>query len=167
MLSRSGLTAYDNYILHTFRLSLSVPTDVDIDAISAIHSDARTYDSRPELATKSREEAAELAPHGKRTGGRSSWATTWCLSWMTPLLGSPVCAIARRPTKKYSTSTTVSRPNRKGKGLPRRPQLLRLPMHADGSHSSPSPPSSTPQRGIDCPDLEARTSLDPRRWNAG
>ena len=61
LLSRSGLTVYENHILHTCRLSLSVPTDADNDAISTIHSDARTYDPRPELATKSREEAVELA----------------------------------------------------------------------------------------------------------
>lgn len=49
-----------DYALHTQRLSLSVPTDADIDAVFAIHSDARTYEHRPELAMKTREEAVEL-----------------------------------------------------------------------------------------------------------
>ena len=59
----------NDFTLHTPRLSLSVPTDADIDAIFAIHSDARTYEHRPELAMKSREEATELA---------RSWQTNWC-----------------------------------------------------------------------------------------
>lgn len=50
-----------DFALQTPRLSLSVPTDTDIDAIFAIHSDARTYEHRPELAMKTREEAVELA----------------------------------------------------------------------------------------------------------
>lgn len=57
-----------DYALHTQRLSMSVPTDADIDAIFAIHSDARTYEHRPELAMKSREEATELA---------RSWQENW------------------------------------------------------------------------------------------
>lgn len=58
-----------DYALHTQRLSLSVPTDTDIDAIFAIHSDARTYEHRPELAMKTREEAVELA---------RAWQANWC-----------------------------------------------------------------------------------------
>ncbi|MBU5654584.1 MAG: GNAT family N-acetyltransferase [Corynebacterium aurimucosum] len=50
----------DAHALHTPRLSMSVPTDADIDAVFAIHSDARTYEHRPELAMKTREEAVEL-----------------------------------------------------------------------------------------------------------
>ncbi|WP_412099299.1 GNAT family N-acetyltransferase [Corynebacterium aurimucosum] len=50
----------DAHVLHTPRLSMSVPTDADIDAVFAIHSDARTYEHRPELAMKTREEAVEL-----------------------------------------------------------------------------------------------------------
>lgn len=57
-----------DYTLHTQRLSLSVPTDTDIDAIFAIHSDARTYEHRPELAMKTREEAVELA---------RAWQANW------------------------------------------------------------------------------------------
>lgn len=63
-----------DFALHTPRLSLSVPTDADIDAIFAIHSDSRTYAHRPELAMKTREEAVELARawqenwHGKQLG---------------------------------------------------------------------------------------------------
>lgn len=49
-----------DFALHTPRLSMSVPTDADIDAVFAIHSDARTYEHRPELAMKTREEAVEL-----------------------------------------------------------------------------------------------------------
>ena len=51
----------DIHTLRTPRLSLSAPTDADIDAIFAIHSDARTYEHRPELAMKTKEEATELA----------------------------------------------------------------------------------------------------------
>ncbi|HIX80130.1 MAG TPA: GNAT family N-acetyltransferase [Candidatus Corynebacterium faecipullorum] len=58
-----------DFSLHTPRLSLSVPTDADIDAIFAIHSDARTYEHCPELAMKSREEAVELA---------RAWQANWC-----------------------------------------------------------------------------------------
>ncbi|OFP26352.1 GNAT family N-acetyltransferase [Corynebacterium sp. HMSC068G04] len=58
----------DTHALNTPRLALSVPTDADINAIFAIHSDARTYEHRPELAMKSREEAAELA---------RSWQENW------------------------------------------------------------------------------------------
>ncbi|HCT9180576.1 TPA: GNAT family N-acetyltransferase [Corynebacterium aurimucosum] len=58
----------DAHALRTPRLSLSAPTDADIDAIFAIHSDVRTYEHRPELAMKSREEAADLA---------RSWQQNW------------------------------------------------------------------------------------------
>lgn len=51
----------DAHTLRTPRLSLSAPRDADIDAIFAIHSDARTYEHRPELAMKTRDEAMELA----------------------------------------------------------------------------------------------------------
>lgn len=51
----------DAHTLRTPRLSLSAPRDADIDAIFAIHSDARTYEHRPELAMKTRDEAVELA----------------------------------------------------------------------------------------------------------
>ncbi|GAA1470877.1 hypothetical protein GCM10009604_03060 [Corynebacterium aurimucosum] len=57
------------FALQTPRLSMSVPTDADIDAIFAIHSDARTYEHRPELAMKTREEAVELA---------RAWQANWC-----------------------------------------------------------------------------------------
>ncbi|OFN34254.1 MULTISPECIES: GNAT family N-acetyltransferase [unclassified Corynebacterium] len=57
-----------DFALQTPRLSLSVPTDADIDAIFAIHSDARTYEHRPELAMKTRDEAVELA---------RSWQENW------------------------------------------------------------------------------------------
>lgn len=57
-----------DFALHTPRLSMSVPTDADIDAIFAIHSDARTYEHRPELAMKTRDEAVELA---------RSWQENW------------------------------------------------------------------------------------------
>lgn len=58
----------DIHTLRTPRLSLSAPTDADIDAIFAIHSDTRTYEHRPELAMKTREEATELA---------RAWQTNW------------------------------------------------------------------------------------------
>lgn len=58
----------DTHALNTPRLSLSVPTDADINAIFAIHSDARAYEHRPELAMKSRDEAVELA---------RAWQTNW------------------------------------------------------------------------------------------
>lgn len=58
----------DIHTLRTPRLSLSAPTDADIDAIFAIHSDARTYEHRPELAMKTREEATELA---------RAWQANW------------------------------------------------------------------------------------------
>lgn len=58
----------DTYTLVTPRLNLSTPTDADIDAVFAIHSDARTYEHRPELAMKTREEAVELA---------RSWQQNW------------------------------------------------------------------------------------------
>ena len=64
----SGPTINNTYALNTERLSLSVPTDADIDAVFAIHSDARSYEHRPELAMKSSEEAAELA---------RSWQQSW------------------------------------------------------------------------------------------
>ena len=54
--------------LRTPRLVLSVPTDADVDAIFAIHSDARTYEHRPDLAMKTRQEAEELA---------HAWQTNW------------------------------------------------------------------------------------------
>lgn len=57
-----------DFALQTSRLALSVPTDADIDSIFAIHSDARTYEHRPEMAMKTREEAAELA---------RSWQQNW------------------------------------------------------------------------------------------
>lgn len=56
------------HALRTPRLSLSTPKDADIDAIFAIHSDARTYEHRPDLAMKTREEAVELA---------RSWQQNW------------------------------------------------------------------------------------------
>ncbi|MCG7230044.1 GNAT family N-acetyltransferase [Corynebacterium minutissimum] len=58
----------DAHALQTPRLSLSVPTDADIDAIFSIHSDARTYEHRPELAMRTRDEAIELA---------RAWQTNW------------------------------------------------------------------------------------------
>lgn len=58
----------DIHTLRTPRLNLSAPTDADIDAIYAIHSDARTYEHRPELAMKTREEATELA---------RAWQANW------------------------------------------------------------------------------------------
>ena len=58
----------DTHALNTPRLALSVPTDADIAAIFAIHSDARTYEHRPELAMKTRDEAVELA---------RSWQENW------------------------------------------------------------------------------------------
>ena len=57
-----------DFALHTPRLSLSVPTDADIDAVFDIHSDARTYEHRPELAMKTREEAVELS---------RAWQANW------------------------------------------------------------------------------------------
>lgn len=59
----------DIHTLRTPRLRLSVPTDADIDAVFAIHSDARTYEHRPDLAMKTREEATELA---------RAWQANWC-----------------------------------------------------------------------------------------
>ena len=56
------------FALRTPRLRLSVPTNTDIDAIFNIHSDARTYEHRPDLAMKAREEAVELA---------RSWQKNW------------------------------------------------------------------------------------------
>lgn len=56
------------FSLQTARLALSVPTDADFDAIFAIHSDARTYEHRPELAMKTGDEAIELA---------RSWQQNW------------------------------------------------------------------------------------------
>lgn len=56
------------HVLHTSRLNLSAPTDADIDAIFAIHSDARTYEHRPELVMKTREEATDLA---------RAWQANW------------------------------------------------------------------------------------------
>lgn len=58
----------DIHTLRTPRLSLSAPTDADIDAIFAIHSDTHTYEHRPELAMKTRDEAVELA---------RSWQQNW------------------------------------------------------------------------------------------
>ncbi|MHB2250983.1 GNAT family N-acetyltransferase [Corynebacterium aurimucosum] len=58
----------DIHTLRTPRLNLSAPTDADIDAIYAIHSDACTYEHRPELAMKTREEATELA---------RAWQANW------------------------------------------------------------------------------------------
>lgn len=58
----------DIHTLRTSRLNLSAPTDADIDAIFAIHSDARTYEHRPELAMKTKEEATELA---------RAWQANW------------------------------------------------------------------------------------------
>ncbi|WP_296131878.1 GNAT family N-acetyltransferase [uncultured Corynebacterium sp.] len=54
--------------LHTQRLTLSVPTERDIDAVFAIHSDVRTYQHRPGLAMKSRAEAIELV---------QAWQQNW------------------------------------------------------------------------------------------
>lgn len=64
----------DIHTLRTPRLSLSAPTDADIDAIFAIHSAARTYEHRPDLAMKTREEATELA-------------RTWQANWRENQLG--------------------------------------------------------------------------------
>ena len=58
----------DIHTLRTPRLKLSAPTDTDIDAIFAIHSDARTYEHRPDLAMQTREEATELA---------RAWQANW------------------------------------------------------------------------------------------
>ena len=58
----------DIHTLRTPQLKLSAPTDTDIDAIFAIHSDARTYEHRPDLAMKTREEAMELA---------RAWQANW------------------------------------------------------------------------------------------
>ena len=58
----------DSFALRTPRLRLSVPSDTDINAIFDIHSDTRTYEHRPELAMKTREEAVELA---------QSWQQHW------------------------------------------------------------------------------------------
>lgn len=44
----------------TPRLRLTVPCDADLDAVFAIHSDARTWRHRPELVMKTRSEAVEL-----------------------------------------------------------------------------------------------------------
>lgn len=46
--------------LTTERLTLRPPQDGDEDAVFTIHSDPRTYQHRPELAMKNREEASEL-----------------------------------------------------------------------------------------------------------
>lgn len=58
----------DSCALRTPRLRLSVPADTDIDAIFDIHSDTRTYEHRPELAMKTRDEAVELT---------QSWQKNW------------------------------------------------------------------------------------------
>ncbi|MBC3179605.1 GNAT family N-acetyltransferase [Corynebacterium lujinxingii] len=58
----------DAFALRTPRLELSVPTHADIDAIFAIHSDPRTYEHRPELTMKTRDEAVELA---------RAWQNNW------------------------------------------------------------------------------------------
>ena len=58
----------DIHTLRTPRLSLSAPNDADLDAIFTIHSDARTYEHRPELAMKTKEEATELA---------RAWQANW------------------------------------------------------------------------------------------
>lgn len=57
-----------DFVLQTPRLSLSVPMNADIDSIFAIHSDDRTYEHRPELTMKTRDEAVELA---------HSWQENW------------------------------------------------------------------------------------------
>lgn len=54
--------------LTTERLTLRPPQDGDEDAVFTIHSDARTYQHRPELAMKNREEASELL---------RSWQRNW------------------------------------------------------------------------------------------
>ena len=46
--------------LTTERLILRPPRDGDEDAVFTIHSDPRTYQHRPELAMKNREEASKL-----------------------------------------------------------------------------------------------------------
>lgn len=47
-------------VITTERLRLAVPQEADVDAIFAIHADPRTYQHRPDLVMKSREEATAL-----------------------------------------------------------------------------------------------------------
>lgn len=54
--------------LTTERLILRPPRDGDEDAVFTIHSDPRTYQHRPELAMKNREEAFELL---------AAWQRNW------------------------------------------------------------------------------------------
>lgn len=136
----------DAHTLRTPRLSLSAPRDADIDAIFAIHSDARTYEHRPELAMKTRDEAVELA-------------RVWQANWREKQLGYYVVSTLDDTTIGFTGVRHSEEageevlnlyyrfaPESQGQwgAMPRRPQPLRLPMRASASLSSPSSPSSTP-----------------------
>lgn len=54
------MSTQDSPVLTTERLVLAVPSGSAESAIFEIHSDARTYEHRPDLTMKSREEASAL-----------------------------------------------------------------------------------------------------------
>lgn len=54
------MSTQDSPVLNTERLVLAVPSGSAESAIFEIHSDARTYEHRPDLTMKTREEASAL-----------------------------------------------------------------------------------------------------------
>lgn len=62
------MTAQDGPILITERLVLKVPSEAAESAVFKIHSDTRTYEHRPDLVMKTREEATAL---------RKQWQQNW------------------------------------------------------------------------------------------
>lgn len=54
------MSTQDSPVLNTERLVLAVPSGSAESAIFEIHSDARTYEHRPDLTIKTREEASAL-----------------------------------------------------------------------------------------------------------
>ena len=62
------MSVQDSPVLTTERLVLAVPTGSAESAIFEIHSDPRTYEHRPDLVMKTREEATSL---------RKQWQQNW------------------------------------------------------------------------------------------
>lgn len=111
-------------VLNTNRLVLAVPSGSAESAIFEIHSDARTYEHRPDLIMKSREEASALC---------NEWQHKWAEDGIGYFVVSRkdekgadtcnvigFCEFANRWNKEktYSTSTTVSHRSPRAKALP-------------------------------------------------
>lgn len=113
-------------VLNTNRLVLAVPSGSAESAIFEIHSDARTYEHRPDLTMKHARKPQHCAMNGSTNGRKTASDTSLFLARTrkarTPATSSASVEFANRWNKEktYSTSTTVSHRSPRAKALPRK-----------------------------------------------